>query len=299
MIPSINDFTSHWNFGDSHLSKKYIGILFGENTLVYNNQVVNLSRLFNDNGRIHNAIYDKDQIYVLLNNNNLHTIKTTNLKTHELICRDVKNIFTYSCATFILKNNGDILDNDLVLIHKNIDVVTNIPRRCSVYNNVRVCDNNNNLFRFMSTLEPIKKIQHNINNITDICIVFEVCIMLCNNNVVICDLDNNVMTDNNEELKNVNCVSAIAYDKIGIIFDNNNIVIYEIYDYGINFKDQKSYKSISIPNSPYCAKFNTQNIPYYPKYFMDRFIAFIMSVKYGCNIKLPKYLYFMIADYLR
>ena len=300
MIPSINDFTSHWNLYDSHLSNKYIGILFGENILVYNNQVINLTKLFNDNGRIYNVVKNKKYLFVLLDNNNLYKIKIANFKTHELICRDVKNIFSYNYDTYILQINGNILNDKMAKTHKNISVVANIPRCCSGYLYIHVYDNKQKFYRFKTTIKTNDEIQNNdIKNVDDICIVNMVSAILYNNNVIMCNLKNKIIMDNNK-FKNVICISAVTYNIIGIIYGDNNAVKYKISgDSIINLDNLISYKSISIPNSPYCAKFNAQNIPYYPKYFMDRFIAFVMSVKYGCNTKLPKYLYFMIADCLR
>ena len=297
MIPSINDFTSHWKFCD--FSTKWIGILFGENILVYNGSVINLTKLFNDNGRIHNAIDNKEKIYVLLDNNNLYEIEIKYLETYNLICKDVKNICSYIGNTYILKNNGEILNVNLVAINSNISIVTNIPRSRCKYDHVYICDKNNEFHTLQDMLLGNKQIIQQINktnNVADICVVEDIIIILYNdtNTFAIYNLDHEMIMDN-DKFKNVNCIGAISHCEIGIMYDNNNVVVYE----GYGIVDMSPYKSISIPNSPYCAKFNTQNIPYYPKYFMNRFMAFIMSVKYGCNIKLPKYLYFMIADCLR
>ena len=324
MIPSINDFTSHWVFDDSDQSSIYAGILFGENILVYNRQLINLSKLLNDNNRIHNIIINKQIIYVLLDNNNLYTIETTKFETHNLICKNVKNIFSHMCITYILQNNGDVLGGKLKLpnccglesqlklpkqnglepqlekILENISVVSNIPRSCIGYVYIYGCDNNNEFFEFDGPRTKLAKTRLNVGKVTDMCITLGSTIILNDNNVaIICKLSYETVTDD-LKFKNVNCISAISSEKVGLMCNNNDAIIFELcVNKRNNPIDPVSYKSISIPNSPYCAKFNTQNIPYYPKYFMDRFVVFIMSVKYGCNIKLPKYLYFMIADYLR
>ena len=309
MIPSTNDFTSYWNFCD--FSTQYIGILFGENILVYNDWVINVSKLLNDNGRIFNAINNNNKkLYVLLDNTNLYVIETTNFKTHRLICKDVKNIFSHLNGTFILKNNGDVLNDELELqnysglvgpAHKNIPVVANSPRTCASYACVHGYGNNR-LFEFNRTNTKPSEIKQNVGKFIDMCITCEIILILNDNNTAImCSLSGGTI-ENYFKFKNVNCVSAISSVSIGFIYDDNNAIVFKADDYGeINLENPISYKSnlISIPNSPYCAKFNTQNIPYYPKYFMDRFMAFVMSVRYGCNIKLPKYLCFMIANYLR
>ena len=300
MIPSINDFTSHWNFSEYDQPTRYIGTLFGENMLVYNKQIINVSELLNDNGRIYNAIKNNETLYVLLNNNNLYGIETTIFKTHKLICKDVKNIFSYNCNMYILQTNGNILNDKMAIIHENIAVVANNPRICTSYGCIPVCNNNNELFEFDKTnSEPIE-VKQNAGKFVNMCIVYWITIILNDNNIaIVCHISSKTIK-NCFEFRNANCISAVSGSSIGFIYDDNNAVIFRANDYNkIKLENLVSHKSISIPNSPYCAKFNTQNIPYYPKYFMDRFIAFVMSVKYGCNIKLPKYLYFMIADYLR
>ena len=135
----------------------------------------------------------------------------------------------------------------------------------------------------------------NTKKVVDMCIVgLDVAILQEDNAVIICNFFHDSVFIK-KKINNVNCISPISHTKIGTICGDNNAIIYDITD----LENPMFNKLISIPNSPYCAKFNTQNIPYYPKYFMDRFIAFVMSLRHGCNIKLPKYLYFMIANYLR
>ena len=300
MIPSINDFTSYWNFGDSDESSMYAGILFGENILVLNRQVINMSKLLNDNGRIHNIIINRKIIYVLLDNNNLHVIVAKNFVTHNLVCQDVKNIFSYTDDTFILKINGDVLNSKLQIILQNISVVSNSPSSHTSYNHIHGYNNNNEFFEFYKTNIVPFKMEQNTGIIVDMRITYGTTIMLNNNNIAILCLLNRGIMNEYLELKNVNCVSALSGGRVALVYDDNNAITIVTNNYKkINPESLVPCKSISIPNSPYCAKFNTQNIPYYPKYFMDRFIAFVMSVKYGCNIKLPKYLYFTIADCLR
>ena len=148
MTPSINDFILHWNFDYRYLLKQHIGILFGENILVYNEQVINLTKLFNDNGRIYNAVIGKKKIYVLLNNNNLYAIETTNLKNHKLICKYVKNIYSKENYVYILRQNGYVVNDKLNVIQQNTSVITNVPRCCNYYDCIHVCDNNNEFFEF-------------------------------------------------------------------------------------------------------------------------------------------------------
>ena len=304
MIPSINDFTSYWRFDQFNQPTQYIGILFGENILVYNNQVINLTKLLNDNRRIHNAILNKKKLYVLLDNNNLYIIETTNFGIYKLVCGDVKNICAYVNKIYILQNNGDVLNNNLVLTHKNVSVVSNIPRSCTDYTHIYGCYTNNMGFEFATIPNP--SVPLNTNKIVDMCIVCVCTIILCNDNTAsMYKYCGNKIKTFGEKIKNVNCISSVSRDTIGIIYGDYNVVVYKVKCWELYTTDDSmfdgsmSHKSISIQNSPYCAKFNAQTIPYYPKYFMDRFIAFVMSVKYGYNIKLPKYLYFMIANYLR
>ena len=305
MIPSINDLTSHWRFDDDEHPTRYIGILFGENILVYDDRVINLTKLLNDNGGIYNAVNNGNYMYVLLDNNNLHKIETTNFETHDLICKDVKNIYSRMWYTYILQNNGDVLDDNLKIIYKNISVVSNIHRHNNAYNYMHCCDNNNKFMVFSKIVnnDDANFIAiPNINKVIDMCIVLADTMILHDNNIIsICqDIETKNPKINTKNINNVNCISPVSNNTIGIIHDNYNAIIYKINDfYDVKIHDPERHKSISIPNSPYCAKFNTQTIPYYPKYFMDRFMVFVMSVKYGCNIKLPKYLYFMIANYLR
>ena len=299
MIPSISDFTSYWRFDESHLLNKYIGILFGENILVYDDQVINLTKLLNDNNRIYNVITNKQIIYVLLDNNNLYTIETTNFKTYELVRKDVKNIFSYTCNIFMLQNNGDVLNDKFEIIYKDVSVVANISRGHISSYYIYGCNGNNEFFRFNDIFSNPEKTIPITNKIIDMYLVRANTIILHDDNTVSIhqSLDNIVKK---LQFKNVNCISAISSNILGMIYDDNNVIVYTVNNWQItDLDDFWSYTSISITNSPYCAKFNAQNIPYYPKYFMDRFIAFIMSVKYGCNIKFPKYLYFMIANYLR
>ena len=298
MILSINDFTSYWRFDDDEHPTQYIGILFGENILVYNDQVINLTKLLNENGRIYNAIYKKKKLYVLLDNNNLYKIITTNFAIYELICINVKNIFSYDCGTFILQNNGNVLDDKLRKIHEGISVVANIPRCHVYYRSIYVCDTNNLIFKFYTSPKKFAKLP-DITKVDDMCIASNDCIVLCNDGTAItCNLFKEKIIS--KKFWNVNCISAVEQYVIGVIYDDYNIITYKV-DEQINeeFNNPVSYKGVSILNSPYCAKFNAQTIPYYPKYFMDRFMVFVMSVKYGCNIKLPKYLYFIIANYLK
>ena len=92
-------------------------------------------------------------------------------------------------------------------------------------------------------------------------------------------------------------MSAVSSSNIILMLENN--VIIDLAHYCNTNDNHKSHKAISMSNFPYCANFNAETIPYYPKYFMDRFIAFVMSVKYSHNIRLPKYLYFMVANNLK
>ena len=300
MIPSINDCTSYWILDEKEPCSKYVGILFGKNIMVYDKKYIDLTQLLNDNSRIHNVvIIQYDITYVLLENNNLYKIQITNSIDSKLICKNVKNIFTHNSSIYILQNNGKILDHNMIVKCENISVVTNVPRYIHFYRCLFVCCKDNKMLKFerINENESLNQTLNN-NTVIDICIVLNVVYILCENNmIVICDIyGEKIIT---KILNGINSISAILQNKLGIIFDNNNVVVDYIYcDDSIKY-NHDTYKSISIPNSPYCAKFNAQTIPYYPKYFMDRFIILVMSAKYGCNIKLPKYLYFMIADYLK
>ena len=302
MIPSINDLTSHWKFNEFPEFETYTGTLFGKNILVYNGKYVDLTQLLNDNSRIQNSIQINGCIYVLLGNNNLYEIIIVDHVIHKLFCTNIKGIFVYDKCIHMLDNNGKIFDRNLTVSHENISVIPKIPQFDSDYIYVFICNKENNIINFNYKFNKLLD-GTNTNTVVDICVMFNnVYILYDNNSIVICDICGKNITT--KIFNNINSIVPISSDKIGIIFDDNNIVVnYIIYNGGFAYDtinhNHETYKAISIPNSPYCANFNTETIPYYPKYFMDRFIAFVMSVKYGHNIKLPKYLYFMIANNLK
>ena len=300
MIPSINDFTSYWQLDKLDQPSKYVGVLFGENILVHDYKVINLSKLLNDNSRIHNVIVHDSwntKVYVLLKSNNLYIINVDTLLKHKLVCANVGNIFMYLRDIYLLRNDGAFLNHKLKIVSENLfNGPCGLPDH-SYYVGV-IYDNKNHTSEICTSIALVIEKLVNADIVTNISVTQSVVAMLFDNNTVI----------NNCKLKNINCIGIISYNKLGIIYDENNMVTYNTplsirgltsVHTVINLDNPILSKSISIPNSPYCAKFNTQNISYYPRYFMNRFIAFIMAVKYGCNIKLPKYLYFMIADYLR
>ena len=309
MIPSINDLTSYWQFDDFLTFRTYAGILFGKNILVYHKKYVDLTQLLNDNSRIYNSTQRNGYIYVLLENNNLYEIKLDDFITYKFVHKNVKDIFMYDRCIHMLQNDGNILNKEMKVLHKNIHIVPKIPQFENNYMFLFICNRENNLLLLnnghIDDSLNNKLININNNTIIDICVVYNIIYILYNNNTIdICDTLGKIITT--KALQNINSISAISSGQFGIIFDDNNVIIDREINCEINGviadtidHNYKTYKAISIPNSPYCANFNTETIPYYPKYFMDRFIAFVMSVKYGCNIKLPKYLYFMIANYLK
>ena len=296
MKPAIDDFTTYWDFDKPGTFKRYAGILFGENILVYINKVFNLSQLFGDNSRILNAHRESRKIYVLLENENLYVLKIAVPVTYKFVCANITNMFLYKRNIHMLQNDGKIMNSDLKVINENISVVSNIPRYDVNYFGLFTCDKNNNICGFVDHTPKI--LPNTSSHVISICIVGTTVLILHNNNTL--DI-HGIFGEkfNNIVLPNINSISAVSGEDFGIIYDNDNVII----NNNNNFRDPNyefaSYKGISIPNSSYCADFNAQTIPYYPKYFMDRFIAFVMSVKYSSNIKLPKYLYFMIANHLK
>ena len=306
MIPSINDFTSYWQFDELEKPEKYTGILFGENILVFDNQVINLSKLFDDNSRIYNAIRKfkcghDNLIYILLENNKLYKINITDSVTHKLIRKNVKNIFTRNSHIHVLKNNGNVLNSKCKIIYRDISVVPRLPHFENNYGYMYVCNKHNKVFElgnkhannlFDETLNSTK-------NVVDICVIYNNVYVLYDDDLIVVRRMSGIYIGK-LVFCNIVSISVISQNKLGIMHGDNNVLIYDIpHHAGNDSYDCVSQKGISITNSPYCAQFNAESIPYYPKYFMDRFIAFIMSVKHSYNIKLPKYLYFMIANYLK
>ena len=304
MFPTINNLTSYWILDNLTTTRTFAGILFGKNILVCNGQLIDLPGELNKS-RIYDVLTNKTDVYILLTNNHLWKIGIPyyfhHSVTYNLIHKNVKNIFIYVDYVYMLCNDGKILDNKFDTIYKDISVVSNNPRcgyKCVIF--IVNKDNVPCVFTGCDLVPYDPELSKNVNKIIDICVISRHVVLLYDNKTVaIYDasvLDSNANKFKNINLHNVNCISTIDSSNIEIMFDNDNAFYIDSF---LNAHTCSPHKKISLTNSSYCAQFNAQTIPYYPKYFMNRFITFVMSVKYSHNIKLPKYLYFVIANHLK
>ena len=298
MKPTIKDCTCHWQLTDSNELNQYIGIAFGRNVMVFNNRCINLTRLLNDKSRIHNCVKIKHNIYVLLENNNLYKVKA-GCDVYKFVRGNIKNIFVHDSEIYMLQNDGKILNHKFVVIYENISVVSNVSRTCDAPPFIFICDKNNKILNFRE-IEYSESFNHTLNNpnpVIDICFAgISVCVLYNNNTVNVYSLYGGLST--HPKLNNASSISAISPDEFGVICNNNDVMI-DLLCHNDTEQNYKTHKAISIPNSPYCVQFDLQTMSYYPKYFMDRFIAFVRAAKYGYNVRLPKYICLMIANCLK
>lgn len=333
MIPVINDFTSYWYLGVHNKKKIYVGILFGENILVYGKKQYDLSQLItHNNSRIKTVLLNNDKtiLYALFENTILYAFTLYPDCDPEYITNNVEQIFTCQDDLCLLHTNGQITDINICTINNNIikgynintnynDIIkvpsisANLIPYLTIENGAlyalqyMLCIDKQNKFKYNDTKmlpkNPIIKYT-NINihrQITDVCICYHQLAILYDDHTLdmyfsIYDTPDKKNIVFNKTITGVIAISPANRHNIGILLESGTVVIHK-YDNQENIQ----YKGIRVPNSEYCMDYGCLTARYFPQYFKKRFFAFIASVKYAenINIKMPKYLYFMVANYFK
>ena len=292
MIPSIDDFTSYWIISRNY----YIGILFGENILVKNNVIINLNHKTKNNSRIKKVCYQKIHIYysyILFDNNCLYEIDPNN--NVNLIASEVMDIYLHDSDFRLLHKDNSIRKKNMEII-KQLDGTAMIPNLplCRTYYMLSYIYN-----KCIYSLQNYEKLCEipNIETISDFIMMNYTLIILHNKKLtIIPDMMHNI-TLHDLTISGLQHISPYDENSILALFDD--LSIGRIY---INYTDESCNvigKCVNIENSSYCVPFNAITCKYYPNWFKTRFFTFIMSLKFGINIKLPKYLFFIMANHLK
>jgi len=201
----------------------------------------------------------------------------------------------------MLHINGNITDVDMVPICSNISITCKIPRICLNYNSIYHITDQNTITEFChnNSHYVTKSIFHCINKtIQAFCISDCTYAILYDNGEFVIQYCPYLESSSNNQMQQINNVKIISaqHEKISVLLYDNTVIVFEVYP---KIKKINEYKQIKLENSPYCANFDINTIQYYPKYFLTRFFIFVVSIKYTINIKIPKYLLFIIANYLK
>ena len=299
MIASINDFTCYWNLCELVNYSKIIGILFGKTTLIYNNIQYDIDNLISNNSRICDCQVTYLYIYVLFENGLVYEFNKSNILLHKQIHSNAKQIFK------VLNDNLGVLYHDgfLTCCGKTCEGITCIEKQyIHEYGTTILQLKNNILDYFVATyiFGNKKTIKYNdTHNLIDVYGIPCYCYIFLYNNKQATLFDTNIKTKI-VTFKNVESISITGDKKFNVIFSDNNICEFQLINNKL--EQQSSCKSKSIPDSSYCINFNINSMSLFPKYFLDRFVVLVMSIRYTTNlhkIKLPKYLYFMIANCLK
>jgi len=309
---SMYDFTSYWiiNIDDTSV---YIGNLFGKIVLLRNNDIIDLN--INENYKIKNVrVVDNTEnykIYILFANGNVYKINSKNACV--LKYKDIKNIHSHDCTLYIFDNDNVVYNSNMIKydkLHTKNTIVAKSSTDWSINFSVDIviCIDNEKISGLchgkVITIYSENNDIFNIKHIDDIIMIHFDAVILHNKNISIMVANRNIplmpyhCINLNQYIKTLPITNAVYISPIsneyGLILCDDLSVI-KIY--ANNEYETLKGKFINIPNS-HCLAFNEFTCKYYPKYFTNRFITFIKSVKYGLNIKIPKYLLFIIANHL-
>lgn len=336
MIPVINDFTSYWYLGVHNKKKIYVGILFGENILVHGKKQYDLSQLItHNNSRIKTVLLNNDKtiLYALFENTILYAFTLRLDCDSKYITNNVEQIFICQDDLCLLHTNGQTTDINMCTINNEITKGYNINTN---YNDIikvpsisanlyscwttenkilyalqyMLCIDKQNKFKYNDTqMLPKKSIIKYTNikihrQITDVCICYYQLAILYDDHTLdmynvyssIYDTPDQKNIVFNKTITGVIAISPANRHNIGILLESGTVVIHKY-----NNRENIQYKGIRVPNSGYCMDYSCLTAIYFPQYFKKRFFAFMASVKYAenINIKMPKYLYFMVANYFK
>jgi len=296
----IEDFTTYYKFDEN----KYIGILFGQNVMLVNNNIyIDFNILCNNNNRIidiNNYYSNENKIYVLFNDYKLYEINISTKKIMD-IYNDIKGMYMRNNVVCLLYGNN-IINLKREIIINDVMVCCKIPTK-SNYCCVLYADTSNNLIQLYGDTTFVKLIKYNIISIN--ISVNDVLILSNDGTNNICNflslstgkIENLIEINSDKKIIHINPLTNSSFE---ILYDDYTIEIIKKCRM-LNDITHIKGSGITLTDSFYCAPFNEKTINLFPKYFLTRFIAFVMSIKYTENlnyIKLPKYLFFMIANYL-